>query len=134
MTASILGALAMAMSSSLVFEGCSFAVDLAVLFTVSFAFFVWLLKPRSRDEDDDEEDEDYTEGKGAGDTTHRLPFRVRETGLLAGTLFCIHSTTNRVGSAPPSETTGSRRPARAFRTERVREGWPRSRATAARTE
>ena len=61
MTASSRGALATAMSSSLVFEGCSFAVDLAVLFTVSFAFFVWLLKPRSLDEDDDDEEEDFSE-------------------------------------------------------------------------
>jgi hypothetical protein len=75
MTASSRGALAIAMSSSLVFEGCSFAVDLAVLFTVSFAFFVWLLKPRSLDEDDDEEEEDHSEEEERERRTRHADYR-----------------------------------------------------------
>ena len=51
-------ALERAMESSLIFEGRGFAVDLALLFSVSFVFFVWLLRPRDDFHEDSEEDSD----------------------------------------------------------------------------
>ena len=51
-----------AMASSLIFgDDKSFVVDLAVLFCVSFVFFVWLLKPPQRDDEDDDDDESDSE-------------------------------------------------------------------------